>query len=77
MKLKKIKDETVKSKYLTTQEAADAVGVHFQTMLRWIQSGKIEGIRKHGNCYMIDCDFRIKTTYSHAFLKRALPGKAA
>lgn len=77
MKLKKIKDETVKSKYLTTQQAADAVGVHFQTMLRWIEAGKIEGIRKHGNCYMIDPDFKIKTKYSHAFLKRALPGKAA
>lgn len=77
MKLKKIKDETVKSKYLTTQEAANAVGVHFQTMLRWIEAGRIEGIRKHGNCYLIDADFKIKTKYSHAFLKRALPGKAA
>jgi excisionase family DNA binding protein len=64
--------------YLTAQQAADAVGVHFQTLLRWIEAGCITGVQKHGNCYLIDADFKIITRYSEAYLKRAIPkGNAA
>ena len=66
------------AEFLTAHEDADAVGVHFQTLLRWIEAGVITGVQKHGNAYMIDKDFQIITRYSAGYLARAVAkGRAA
>lgn len=66
--------------FMTTAQAAKSVGVHVQTFIRWIDAGRVTGVKKHGPTYLVSPDFKILTQYSAGYLKRAVPlkkGKAA
>lgn len=40
--------------YLTQQEVADSLGVHYDTVGRWLRDGKIPGAQKIGGVWRID-----------------------
>ena len=49
---------------ITTQEAADLLGVTKATILRWINEGEIIGVKKFGDIWILHKDFKIKSTLS-------------
>ncbi len=61
--------------FLTASQAAELVGVHVQTFVRWIDAKRVTGVKKHGTAYLVAPDFTILTHYSEGYLKRAVPLK--